>query len=90
MVSELYSLTCLHVFLEHGHDVIPINIYIIDRRLYKTNRIDEGMIRMIQWIRSYLIDFTCLLAIGIAIYFITISQIAGQKFSCNYQIHFSN
>ena len=36
---------------------------------------------MIQWIRSYLIDFTCLLAIGIAIYFITISQIAGQKFS---------
>jgi uncharacterized protein len=36
---------------------------------------------MIRWIRSYLIDFTCLLAIGMAFYFITISQIAGKNFS---------
>ena len=26
---------------------------------------------MIRWIRSYLVDFTCLLAIGMAFYFIT-------------------
>jgi uncharacterized protein len=36
---------------------------------------------MIRWIRSYLIDFTCLLAIGMAFYFIKISQIAGTKVS---------
>ena len=36
---------------------------------------------MIRWIRSYLVDFTCLLAIGMAFYFIKISQIAGTKLS---------
>ena len=34
---------------------------------------------MIRWIRSYLVDFTCLLAIGMAFYFIKISQIVGTK-----------
>ena len=34
-----------------------------------------------RWTRSYLVDFTCLLAIGMAFYFIKISQIAGNKLS---------
>lgn len=39
------------------------------------------MIRMFRWIRSYLIDLTCLLAIGTAIYIMTISQIVGKTVS---------
>jgi uncharacterized protein len=41
---------------------------------------------MIRWIHSYLIDFTSIIAIGIAIYFITISQLAGKEWS----IHIPN
>src|SRR4051812_18442557 len=44
------------------------------------------MTSMIRWIHSYLIDFTSIIAIGIAIYFITISQLAGKEWS----IHIPN
>ncbi|MCQ6275846.1 permease [Bacillus sp. V3B] len=36
---------------------------------------------MIRWLNSYLIDFTSIIAIGIVIYFITISQLVGNELS---------
>jgi uncharacterized protein len=36
---------------------------------------------MIRWIHSYLIDFTSIITIGIVIYFMTISQLAGKELS---------
>ncbi|WP_338448413.1 permease [Niallia oryzisoli] len=36
---------------------------------------------MMRWIHSYLIDFTSIIAIGIVIYFMTISQLAGKELS---------
>ncbi|PLR78505.1 hypothetical protein CU633_04560 [Bacillus sp. V3-13] len=41
---------------------------------------------MIRWLHSYLIDFTGLIAIGIVIYFISISQLVGRDLS----IHIPN
>lgn len=36
---------------------------------------------MIRWIHSYLIDFTSLIAIGVVIYFMMFSQLAGKELS---------
>jgi uncharacterized protein len=41
---------------------------------------------MMRWVHSYLIDFTSILAIGIVIYFMAISQLAGKEIS----IHISD